>query len=121
MKRTGKGGILMEGEAATGDDPDTLGTLGTLDTSAGDNPAIENIQLPAIESDKRARRPGLLPGQVDGGVLPDGPEPALLVLPGGATGPAFLVYQNYQVLLKWNHSTYFVLTVCQFADQLAGR
>jgi membrane-bound lytic murein transglycosylase B len=59
--------------------------------------------------------------RADGGVLPDGPEPALLVLPGGATGPAFLVYQNYQVLLKWNRSTYFVLTVCQFAVQLAGK
>ena len=59
--------------------------------------------------------------QADGGVLPDGPEPALLVLPGGATGPAFLVYRNYQVLLKWNRSTYFVLTVCQFAAQLAGK
>jgi len=59
--------------------------------------------------------------RADGGVLPDGPEPALLVLPGGATGPAFLVYQNYQVLLKWNRSTYFVLTVCQFAAQLAGK
>lgn len=59
--------------------------------------------------------------RADGGVLPDGPEPALLVLPGGATGPAFLVYQNYQVLLKWNRSTYFALTVGQFTDQLGGK
>lgn len=59
--------------------------------------------------------------RADGGVLPDGPEPVLLVLPGGATGPAFLVYQNYQVLLKWNRSTYFALTVGQFADQLGGK
>jgi membrane-bound lytic murein transglycosylase B len=59
--------------------------------------------------------------RTDGGVLQDGPGPAWLVLPGGATGPAFLVYQNYQVLLKWNRSTYFVLTVCQFAAQLAGK
>lgn len=59
--------------------------------------------------------------RADGGALPDGPEPALLVLPGGATGPAFLVYQNYQVLLKWNRSTYFALTVGQFTDQLGGK
>ena len=59
--------------------------------------------------------------RADGGVLPDGPEPALLVLPGGVTGPAFLVYQNYQVRLKWNRSAYFALTVGQFADQLAGQ
>jgi membrane-bound lytic murein transglycosylase B len=59
--------------------------------------------------------------RADGGVLPDGSELALLVLPGGVTGPAFLVYQNYQVLLKWNRSAYFALTIGQFADQLAGK
>ena len=59
--------------------------------------------------------------RADGGILPDGPELAWLVLPGGVTGPAFLVYQNYQVLLKWNRSAYFALTVGQFADQLAGK
>jgi len=59
--------------------------------------------------------------RMDGGVLPDGSEPALLVLPGGETGPAFLTYQNYQVFLKWNRSTYFALTVGQFADQLDGK
>jgi membrane-bound lytic murein transglycosylase B len=31
------------------------------------------------------------------------------------------VYQNYQVLLKWNRSHYFALTVGQFADQLGGK
>ena len=50
-----------------------------------------------------------------------GLESASLVLPGGAMHPAFLVYQNYQVLLKWNRSHYFALTVGQFADQLEGK
>lgn len=59
--------------------------------------------------------------RADGGSFPNSTEPALLVLPGGATGPAFLVYQNYHVFLKWNRSTYFALTVGQFADQLAGK
>src|SRR5262249_46052521 len=58
--------------------------------------------------------------RADGGVLPDGPEPAWLVLPGGVTGPAFLVCENYHVLLKGNRSAYFALTVGQFVDQLAG-
>src|SRR5215510_11895792 len=35
--------------------------------------------------------------RADGAALPDGPGPALLVLPSGTTGPVFLVYQNYQV------------------------
>ena len=56
--------------------------------------------------------------RADGSVFPPGIESALLVLPSGAINPAFLVYQNYQVLLKWNRSHYFALTVGQFADQL---
>jgi membrane-bound lytic murein transglycosylase B len=47
----------------------------------------------------------------DGGGLPTEIESASLVLPSGATSPAFLVYKNYQVLLKWNRSHYFALTV----------
>ena len=31
---------------------------------------------------------------------------------------AFLVYNNFRVILKWNRSTCFALTVCQFADQI---
>jgi membrane-bound lytic murein transglycosylase B len=59
--------------------------------------------------------------RADGGAFPSGIESASLVLPGGAMHPAFLVYQNYQVLLKWNRSHYFALTVGQFADQLGGK
>jgi membrane-bound lytic murein transglycosylase B len=59
--------------------------------------------------------------RADGGAFPPGLESALLVLPSGAMHPAFLVYQNYQVLLKWNRSHYFALTVGQFADQLGGK
>jgi membrane-bound lytic murein transglycosylase B len=56
--------------------------------------------------------------RADGGALPVEIESASLVLPSGATSPAFLVYPNYQVLLKWNRSHYFALTVGQFTDQL---
>lgn len=43
---------------------------------------------------------------------------ANLVLPGGADGPAFLVCNNYHVLLKWNRSTYFALAAGQLADRI---
>jgi membrane-bound lytic murein transglycosylase B len=56
--------------------------------------------------------------RADGGAFPAEIESASLVLPSGATSPAYLVYANYQVLLKWNRSHYFALTVGQFADQL---
>jgi membrane-bound lytic murein transglycosylase B len=59
--------------------------------------------------------------RADGGVLPAELESASLVLPSGATNQAYLVYANYQVLLKWNRSNYFALTVGQFADQLGRK
>jgi membrane-bound lytic murein transglycosylase B len=59
--------------------------------------------------------------RADGGVFPTEIASASLVLPSGASTPAFLVYTNYQVLLKWNRSNYFALTVGQFADQLGKK
>jgi membrane-bound lytic murein transglycosylase B len=43
---------------------------------------------------------------------------ASLILPENATGPAFLVYENFHTLLKWNRSTYFALAVGQLADAI---
>jgi membrane-bound lytic murein transglycosylase B len=59
--------------------------------------------------------------RADGGAFPAEIESASLVLPSGATSPVFLVYLNYQVLLKWNRSHYFALTAGQFADQLGRK
>lgn len=57
----------------------------------------------------------------DGGAFPPDLEAARLIVPGTGASMTFLVYANYQVLLKWNRSNYFALTVGQFADQLGGR
>ncbi|MBT4425880.1 MAG: lytic murein transglycosylase [Rhodospirillaceae bacterium] len=46
---------------------------------------------------------------------------ASLVFPGGDGGPAFLVYNNYKTVLKWNRSTYFAMAVGHLADRIAGR
>jgi len=46
---------------------------------------------------------------------------ASLVFPGGEGGPAFLVYNNYKTVLKWNRSTYFAMAVGHLADRIAGR
>jgi membrane-bound lytic murein transglycosylase B len=43
---------------------------------------------------------------------------ASLVLPEGTDGPAFLVYDNFYTLLKWNRSTYFALAVGQLTDAI---
>jgi membrane-bound lytic murein transglycosylase B len=42
-------------------------------------------------------------------------EAALLQMDDGA-GPAYLVYPNFRVLMAWNRSTYFALTVGELAD-----
>jgi membrane-bound lytic murein transglycosylase B len=49
-----------------------------------------------------------------------GPEKrqASLLLPEGVSGPAFLVNENFRVLLDWNRSISFALAVGLLADEL---
>ena len=42
-----------------------------------------------------------------------------LVLPDGKGGSAFLVYENFLVIMKWNRSTYFATSVGLLADAIA--
>jgi membrane-bound lytic murein transglycosylase B len=56
--------------------------------------------------------------RANGDDLPTVPMQASLLLPAGPGGPAFLVYENFRTLLKWNRSTYFALAVGQLADGL---
>lgn len=59
--------------------------------------------------------------RADGGALPvvDGMT-ATLILPGGARGPAFLVYDNFDAILTWNRSVLYAVAVGYLADRLAG-
>jgi len=57
--------------------------------------------------------------RIDGGELPGKHLEASLVQPDGPTGPSFLVYPNYKVIMQWNRSTYFATAVGQLADKLA--
>ncbi|MEH6583733.1 MAG: lytic murein transglycosylase [Halioglobus sp.] len=45
---------------------------------------------------------------------------AQLVVPAGHTGPAFLVYDNFEVIMRWNRSTSYALSVGHLADRIAG-
>ncbi|HSL80377.1 MAG TPA: lytic murein transglycosylase [Pseudolabrys sp.] len=54
------------------------------------------------------------------GTLPADGVKASLLLPMGRRGPAFLAYDNFQVLLGWNSSMVYVTTVAYFATRLAG-
>ncbi len=55
----------------------------------------------------------------NGDDLPLAPLNASIVLPDGKGGPAYLVYDNYRVIMKWNRSTYFATSVGLLADALA--
>lgn len=51
-----------------------------------------------------------------GGGLPDKPLKTKLILPEGKEKDAFLVYSNYESILKWNRSNFFAVAVGTLAD-----
>jgi membrane-bound lytic murein transglycosylase B len=55
---------------------------------------------------------------IDAGPLASRESEASLVLPGGADGPAFLVYDNFRTIMRWNKSTYFAAAVGYLADSM---
>lgn len=46
---------------------------------------------------------------------------ASVVLPTGHKGPAFLVYDNFDVILKWNNSESYAIAVGYLADRIVGK
>jgi membrane-bound lytic murein transglycosylase B len=48
-------------------------------------------------------------------------EEAFLVLPAGATGPAFLVTGNFKAILAYNNAVAYALAVLHLADRLRGK
>ncbi len=56
--------------------------------------------------------------KLNGEPLPDVAINAWLVQPDDNHGRAYLVYGNYQTLLKWNRSHYFALAVSHLADKI---
>lgn len=52
--------------------------------------------------------------------LPTADLQASVLLPTGHTGPAFLVYQNFEVIMRWNRSESYALSVGLLADRIAG-
>ncbi len=45
---------------------------------------------------------------------------AAVLVPSGHAGPAFVVYENFHVLMRWNRSEFFALAVGRLADRIAG-
>ena len=82
-------------------------------------------QLPWQEADlaiqlPRAKWAAYRVTLADGSPLPADNLPASLLLPMGRFGPAFLVYQNFQVYLQWNNSLVYSTTAAYLATRIAG-
>ncbi len=45
---------------------------------------------------------------------------AILYLPSGHMGPAFLGYDNFNTIMKWNRSEFYAISVGHLADRIAG-
>ncbi len=43
-----------------------------------------------------------------------------LLVPAGHEGPAFMVYQNFDVIMRWNRSENYAIAVGYLADRIAG-
>ncbi|EGA69690.1 putative lytic murein transglycosylase [Vibrio sinaloensis DSM 21326] len=54
----------------------------------------------------------------EGQALPNVDVKAWLTAPDKADGRVYLVYNNYNVLMKWNRSYYFALAVSHLADRI---
>ena len=59
--------------------------------------------------------------RADGGDLPQAAMSGSVVLPGGEEGPAYLVYDNYRTIMRWNRSFYFATSVGLLADGIGRR
>jgi len=55
-----------------------------------------------------------------GRALPPLDLEASLLVPSGHAGPAFLVYDNFDVIMRWNRSEFYALSVGRLADEIAG-
>ena len=58
--------------------------------------------------------------RADGGRLPVADMQGAILVPAGHVGPAFLVYDNFSVIMKWNRSESYAISVGYLADRIAG-
>ena len=93
-----------------------------------DAPVAVEVRLPAafdylqVDDDIRRSaadwsRAGV--ARVNGNPLPSGESVSLLV-PAGAAGPAFAVYENFRVIKRYNNATSYALAVSHLADRIRG-
>ncbi len=77
--------------------------------------------------DTGLRKPAALSDWADMGVkrangadLPIADMEGAILVPAGHVGPAFLVYDNFSVIMKWNRSESYAISVGHLADRISG-
>lgn len=115
------------------EEADALGSAANLLTQAGwdgDAPVVFEVTLPD-DFDYAAwsptRRRAASAWALDGVRLADGEWAAddlyrsgRILIPAGASGPAFMVFSNFDALLRYNNSTAYALGVAYLAKRLDG-
>src|SRR5690606_7656169 len=56
----------------------------------------------------------------NGAPLPPGDVQGSILVPSGHRGPAFIAYDNFGVIMNWNRSESYALSVGLLADRIAG-
>jgi membrane-bound lytic murein transglycosylase B len=56
----------------------------------------------------------------NGGTFPHPDDKAYLLIPAGARGPAFLMLQNFRVIMKYNPAEAYALAIGYLADRMRG-
>lgn len=78
--------------------------------------SLAGLQRKLTLADWAAR--GVMP--VSGAALLPTDQKAALLVPAGHRGPAFLVTDNFNVIMRWNRSEYYALSVGHLADRIDG-
>jgi len=118
---------------------DLWGSVADAMTSAGQFlqglgwvPALRwgrEVQLPAgfdyALAGRQTRKPlsewvALGVRKAGGEPLPPLPLEASILVPGGAGGPAFITYENFHVIMRWNRSEFYALSVGRLAERISG-
>jgi membrane-bound lytic murein transglycosylase B len=55
-----------------------------------------------------------------GALVPELEVPTAIIVPSGHKGPAFAVYPNFDVILRWNRSDFYAIAVGHLADRING-
>jgi membrane-bound lytic murein transglycosylase B len=55
-----------------------------------------------------------------GALVPELDVPTAIIVPSGHKGPAFAVYPNFDVILRWNRSDFYAIAVGHLADRING-